>query len=48
MTNEPGEEALDGLKVDRQRNVYITAQTGIYRIRLNIPGIRPELQMTSR
>jgi gluconolactonase len=88
MTNEPGEDALDGLKVDRQGNVYvtgpgglwiispdgkplgiikgpedphnmawgdedgktlyITAQTGIYRIRLNIPGIRPELQMTSR
>ncbi len=88
MTSEPGEDALDGLKVDRQGNVYvtgpgglwiispegkalgiirgpedphnmawgdddgktlyITAQTGIYRIRLNIPGIRPELQMTSR
>ena len=28
--------------------LYITAQTGIYRIRLNIPGIRPEFQMTSR
>ncbi|MCA9420283.1 MAG: SMP-30/gluconolactonase/LRE family protein [Nitrospira sp.] len=78
MTNAPGEDALDGLKVDQEGNVYvtgpgglwiispegthlgtitgpedphnmawgdddhktlyITAQTGIYRIRLNIPG----------
>lgn len=81
MTNAPGDDALDGLKVDQQGNVYstgpgglwiispegkqlglikgpedphnmawgdddgktlyITALTGIYRIRLNIPGVRP-------
>ena len=81
MTNAPGNDALDGLKVDQQGNVYstgpgglwiispegkqlglikgpedphnmawgdddgktlyLTALTGIYRIRLNIPGIRP-------
>ncbi len=81
MTNAPGNDALDGLKVDQQGNVYstgpgglwiispegkqlglikgpedphnmawgdddgktmyITALTGIYRIRLNIPGTRP-------
>jgi gluconolactonase len=81
MTNAPGEDAIDGIKVDRQGNVYVsapggvwilspegkhlgtivgsehphnlawgdrdgktlylTAQTGIYRIRLNIPGIHP-------
>jgi len=81
MTNAPGNDALDGLKVDQQGNVYstgpgglwiispggkqlglikgpedphnmawgdddgrtlyITALTGIYRIRLNITGIRP-------
>jgi gluconolactonase len=79
-TAAPGEEALDGLKVDREGNVYVsgpggiwivspagrhlgtirapelpanfawgdadgrtlymTARSGIYRIRLNIPGIR--------
>jgi gluconolactonase len=78
MTNAPGEDALDGLKVDRQGNVYVsgpgglwilspsgvhlgtivgpehphnfawgdtdgktlyvTAKTGLYRIRLSIPG----------
>lgn len=78
MTNAPGEDALDGLKVDQQGNIYatgpgglwiispdgthlgtitgpedphnmawgdddrrtlyITAQSGVYRIRLNIPG----------
>lgn len=81
MTNAPGSDALDGLKVDQQGNVYstgpgglwilspdgkqlglikgpedphnmawgdddgktlyITALTGIYRIRLNIAGVRP-------
>ncbi|HKO29744.1 MAG TPA: SMP-30/gluconolactonase/LRE family protein [Nitrospiraceae bacterium] len=81
MTNIPGHDALDGLKVDQQGNVYstgpgglwiispegkqlglikgpedphnmawgdddskslfITALTGIYRIRMNIAGIRP-------
>jgi gluconolactonase len=81
MTNAPGSDALDGLKVDRKGNVYstgpgglwiispegkqlglikgpedphnmawgdddgktlyITALTGIYRIRMNIPGVRP-------
>jgi gluconolactonase len=81
MTSAPGEEALDGLKVDRDghvyvsgpggvwilspggshlgtlrtpelpanfawgdadaRTLYMTARTGIYRIRLNIPGVRP-------
>ncbi len=81
MTNAPGSDALDGLKVDQQGNVYstgpgglwilssegkqlglikgpedphnmawgdddgktlyITALTGIYRIKLNIPGVRP-------
>jgi gluconolactonase len=81
MTHAPGGDALDGLKVDQQGNVYstgpgglwimspegkqlglikgpedphnmawgdddgrtlyITALTGIYRIRMNIPGVRP-------
>src|SRR5207248_4047940 len=81
MTSAPGEEALDGLKVDQQGNLYVSgpgglwiispegthlgtikgpehphnfawgdddgktlylcAKTGLYRIRLNIPGIRP-------
>ena len=81
MTNAPGSDALDGLKVDQKGNVYstgpgglwiispegkqlglikgpedphnmawgdddgktlyITALTGIYRIRMNIPGVRP-------
>jgi gluconolactonase len=81
MTSAPGEEALDGLKVDRDghvyvsgpggvwilspagnhlgtlrgpelpanfawgdadgRTLYLTARTGVYRIRLNIPGVRP-------
>src|SRR5262250_1171934 len=81
MTNAPGADALDGLKVDQQGNVYstgpsglwiispegkqlglikgpedphnmawgdddgkalyITALTGIYRMRMNIAGIRP-------
>lgn len=81
LTPEPGEEALDGLKVDTKGNVYLsgpgglwifspegkalgiikgpelaanfawgdedgkplylTARTGLYRIRLNVEGIRP-------
>jgi gluconolactonase len=81
LTDEPGEDAIDGIKVDQAGNVYvcgpggiwvlspegvrlgllelpedphnlawgdddaralyITALTGIYRIRLLIPGIRP-------
>lgn len=81
MTGDPGEDAIDGLKVDRAgnlyvcgpsgvwvlgpdgthlgtlvlpenphnlawgdadaRTLYITALTGVYRIRLSIPGIRP-------
>jgi gluconolactonase len=81
MTSAPGEEALDGLKVDEKGNLYVsgpggvwilspkgkhlgtiqapelpanfawgdadgrtlymTARTGLYRLRLKIPGIRP-------
>jgi gluconolactonase len=81
MTSASGEDALDGVKVDQQGNVYVsgpgglwifssegkhlgtlkgpehphnlawgdddgktlylTAQTSVYRIRLNIPGVRP-------
>jgi gluconolactonase len=81
MTNAPGEDALDGVKVDVQGNLYVsgpgglwilspegkhlgtivgpehphnltwgdgdgrtlylTAQTGLYRVRLKIEGIRP-------
>ena len=81
MTGAPGEDALDGMKVDQGGNLYVsgpggawilspegkhlgtlggpehphnmawgdadgrtlylTAQTGLYRIRLSIPGIRP-------
>ena len=81
MTDAPGSDALDGLKVDQQGNVYstgpgglwilssegkqlglikgpedphnmawgdddgktlyITALTGIYRMRMNVPGVRP-------
>ncbi len=80
MTSAPGEDALDGVKVDVRGNVYVsgpggvwilspegkhlgtiagpehphnmawgdadgrtlylTAQTGLYRVRLNIPGVR--------
>ena len=88
MTGAPGEEALDGLKVDAQGNLYVsgpgglwilsadgkhlgtvkaprlpanfawgdedgktlylTARTTLYRMPLNIPGIRPEAsEMTS-
>jgi gluconolactonase len=82
MTGAPGEDAIDGMKIDRVgnlyvcgpggiwlispsgehlgtlrlpesphnlawgdedgRTLYITAFTSIYRIRLAIPGIRPE------
>jgi gluconolactonase len=81
LTGAPGEEALDGLKVDTRGNVYVsgpggvwilspegthlgtirgpelpanfawgdtdgktlylTARTGLYRIRLRVPGVRP-------
>jgi gluconolactonase len=81
MTSAPGDDALDGVKVDVRGNLYVsgpgglwilspegkhlgtiagpehphnlawggddgrtlflTAQTGLYRIRLNIPGVRP-------
>ena len=81
MTSAPGEDALDGLKIDQQGNLYVSgpgglwiispegkhlgtiigpehphnfawgdddgrtlylcARTGLYRIRLKIPGIRP-------
>jgi len=81
MTSAPGEDALDGVKVDQASNLYVSgpgglwiispegkhlgtlrgpehphnmawgdadgrtlylaAQTSIYRIRLNIPGVRP-------
>lgn len=82
LTAQPGEDAIDGVKVDQQGNVYIsgpgglwivspagkhlgtivgprhphnmawgdadgrtlylTAQDALYRIRLNIPGVRPQ------
>jgi gluconolactonase len=80
MTSSPGEDALDGLKVDKQGNLYVSgpgglwilsaagkhlgtivapkhphnmawgddgkalylcARSGLYRMRLNIEGIRP-------
>jgi len=81
MTNAPGEDAIDGLKVDQQGNLYVsgpgglwiispagkhlgtiiapkhphnftwgdddgktlymTARSTLYRMRLNIPGVRP-------
>jgi gluconolactonase len=84
MTAAPGEEALDGLKVDQHGNLYVsgpgglwilspegrhlgtlhmpelpanfawgdddgrtlylTARTGLYRLRLNIPGSRPPVR----
>ena len=87
FTSEPEDVALDGIKVDQQGNVYVsaprgiwilspegkalgrieppehdanfawgdhdgrtlylTASTGLYRIRLNIPGIRPPLGVQS-
>jgi gluconolactonase len=82
LTHEPGEDAIDGIKVDRDgnlyvcgpggiwvvspageklgllrlpeaphnlawgdddaRTLYVTALTSLYRLRLEIPGIRPE------
>ncbi|HEX2045421.1 MAG TPA: SMP-30/gluconolactonase/LRE family protein [Gaiellaceae bacterium] len=82
MTDAPGEDAIDGIKVDREgnlyvcgpggiwvlsaagehlgtlrlpeaphnlawggsdgRTLYVTALTGVYRLRLAVPGIRPE------
>ncbi|HSE81289.1 MAG TPA: SMP-30/gluconolactonase/LRE family protein [Gaiellaceae bacterium] len=82
MTDAPGEDAIDGIKVDRDGNVwvcgpggiwalsskgehlgtlrlpeaphnlawgdedarglYVTAETGVYRLRVGVPGIRPE------
>jgi gluconolactonase len=81
MTGAPGEDALDGMKVDKEGNLYVsgpggiwilspagkhlgtiiapmhphnmawgdedgktlylTARSGLYRIKLNVPGIRP-------
>jgi gluconolactonase len=83
MTGAPGEDALDGMKIDQHGNLYVSgpgglwiispegkhlgtiigpehphnfawgdddgktlylcAKTGLYRIRLNVPGIRPPL-----
>ena len=83
MTSAPGEDALDGMKIDEKCNLYVSgpgglwiispegkqlgiivgpehphnmawgdddgrtlylcAQTGLYRIRLNVRGIRPPL-----
>lgn len=88
MTGAPGEEAIDGVKVDRVGNVYVsgpgglwiispqgahlgtirgpelaanfawgdsdgktlymTARTGLYRIRLAVPGTRPGQAMSAR
>ena len=88
MTSAPGEEALDGMKVDREgtlfvsgpggvwvisaegkhlgtiqvpelpanmafgdadgRTLYMTARTGLYRMRLGHEGIRPPLASASR
>ena len=88
MTAAPGEEALDGLKVDRDGNVYVsgpgglwivspegthlgtvrapelpanfawgdedgrtlylTARTGVYRLRLKVPGVRPGLSPSNQ
>ena len=88
MTDAPGEDALDGMKVDQQGNLYVsgpgglwvlssagkhlgtiiapkhvhnmawgdedgktlylTARSGLYRTRLNIPGMRPSIQLLSQ
>jgi gluconolactonase len=87
MTSAPGEDALDGVKVDVRGNLYVsgpgglwilspdgrhlgtiagpehphnlawgedgrslflTAQTGLYRVRLNIPGVRAAAPPSSR
>ncbi len=82
MTGAPGEDAIDGMKVDMDgtlyvcgpggiwvlsaegehlgtlrlpesphnlafgdadgRTLYVTALTSVYRLRINVPGIRPE------
>ena len=82
LTEAPGEDAIDGIKVDRDgnlwvcgpggiwvlspyaehlgtlrlpeaphnlawgdedaRGLYVTAETGVYRLRVGVPGIRPE------
>lgn len=87
MTNAPGEDALDGIKLDQEGNLYVSgpgglwvvsaqgnhlgtiiapkhvhnmawgdddgrtlylcARSGLYRMRLNIPGVRP-VQMVKR
>jgi gluconolactonase len=87
FTNAPGEDGLDGIKVDQKGNLYVSgpgglwvisaegkhlgtiitprhahnmawgdadgktlylcARSGLYRIRLNIPGVRPETVNTS-
>jgi len=87
FTNEPGEDGLDGIKVDEKGNLYVSApgglwvispegkhlgtiitprhahnmawgdadgktlylcaRSGLYRIRLNIAGVRPETVNTS-
>jgi gluconolactonase len=87
MTDAPGEDAIDGVKVDQQGNLYVsgpgglwiispagkhlgtivgpehphnfawggadgrtlylTAQTGLYRIRLGVPGTRPFMAHTN-
>jgi len=87
MTSAPGEDAIDGVKVDQQGNIYVsgpggiwilspagthlgtiagpehphnfawgdadgrtlylTAQSGLYRIRLNIAGTRPFITATN-
>lgn len=83
MTHSPGEDAIDGIKVDQEGNLYVSgpgglwilsaggkhlgtirapmhphnmawgdedgktlyfcARSSLYRIRLNIPGIRPKV-----
>ena len=88
MTSAPGDDALDGVKVDVRGNLYVsgpgglwilspegkhlgtivgpehphnlawgdddgralflTAQTGLYRIRLNVPGVRPGMAASAR
>jgi len=88
MTSAPGEEALDGIKIDREghlfvsgpggvwvispdgkhlgtieapelpanmafgdadgRTLYMTARTGVYRMRLAHEGVRPPLARASR
>jgi gluconolactonase len=33
---------------DDGRTLFLTAQTGLYRVRLNIPGVRPGMQPAAR